>query len=112
MNASETLKKAAQLIREKGWWDGGATTPDTRPEALCAQQAISTQLLNGCASADYLPAIELLANRIKSLRAFSPAPAAYNPEYTHRDFDWVTQYNDSLTTPEPLLELMEMDDEV
>lgn len=93
---SKTLKAAATLIRERGWWDGHTSNQGI---TLCAQNAISAVCRDNYFNDDrYISAMHELADRIY------PGYSSYYGSYTV-----VTQYNDSLSDPAPLLELMEMD---
>lgn len=90
---SKTLKAAAKLIRERGWWDGHTNQGIT----LCAQNAISAVCIFNTDDL-YADTMAELASRI------TPGYEKLYGSYTV-----VTQYNDSLSDPAPLLELMERD---
>lgn len=91
---SNTLKAAARLIRERGWWDGHTANQGI---TLCAQDAISA-VCRGFNDKLYISTMNELAERIRP---------GYNSNYG--SYTVVTQYNDSLSDPAPLLELMERD---
>lgn len=93
---SETLKAAAALIRERGWWDGHTANQGI---TVCAQNAISAVCVGKFNDDNlYVATMDELAERIR------PGYSSYCGSYTV-----VTQYNDSLDDPAPLLELMERD---
>lgn len=103
----EVLTKAAQMIRDRGWFrvieHGRATesnNPDGKNGTVCAQIAISrtTEAEDTSIDDSYARAMTELSRRIK----------AAHPYFTmDTPFRVVTEFNDSQETPDALLALME-----